>query len=1044
MGFAHLHTHSYYSLLDGFNAPEVLAERAADAGHKALALTDHGNIHAFLRHYKACKKHDIKPIIGCEFYITSTFSNDGLSKEEDTYHLVVLAKNDEGLNNIFQLVTLSNTEGFYYKPRISFEMLKEHQEGLIVSSACLGGEVAKKILNNDMDAATKIAKEYKKIFGDDYYLELMPTGTKKQYIANARKHDISKELDIDTIATVDMHYLNEEDANAQDILLAVNTGSTLDDEDRFTFDCQEYYFKDRQEIADGLFRGHKHLDVAERACDNTLEIADKIEEYHIDTEDMKLPIYELSEGEDFDSELRKKCYQELYSLVLSKDIDMEEYIERLEHELNIISMKGYSKYFLVTAELMQWAHNNSIVSGPGRGSAGGCLISYLLEIIKIDPLDYDLLFSRFLNPERESYPDIDIDISKAQRSDMIQHMKNKYGEDKVSHICTFDNMATKSSLKDVGRVLNIDYHIMNDQISKQVPDEADSVKEALELSDELKEYEKQYPKLFKYAMQVEDKPRGLGTHASALVATPDAITNYTPLAKPKSSSKIDYVTQTEMHDTEELGMLKFDFLGLEALDIIKDTIDSINKRDDLDKFDYIPDIDNIWEEIPLDDKEVYKNIYSKADNNGVFQVSSYLFSDILKRMKPSKFEHIIALVALGRPGPINSGIVDKYIDRMKGKKEVTYPHESLEEHLEETYGLMIYQENVMRVAREVAGFSLGEADILRRAIGKKKADVMEEVKKKFINGCKDNGHTEDFAINLFNQIEEFADYAFNKSHSASYALISYCTAYLKHYFPSEFYAALMTAEAKKSSSESSLNEFVSDCYQRDIKVLPPDVNESDINFTAIADDKIRYGLNSIKHVGGKAINSIIENKPYSSFKDFFRKVNKSKVNKRVFEALIKAGAFDKLNENRKELFDEYQRLRKNGADQMTLFADDDLRPDITTHKKDIIEMEIEVLGSSVTYPSKFDLAQDGQIVEVEGEVITVKEIYDKNDNLMAFVDLETEINEITLVVFNDQYVGQDDYFESGFRLKVKGKKSDDSILLNKVELSEGDLYSKAG
>ena len=626
---------------------------------------------------------------------------------------------------------------------------------------------------------------------------------------------------------------------------------------------------------------------------------------------------------------------------------------------------------------------------------------------------------------------------------MVKHTIDKYGQDHVAYISTFGTMATKGALKDVGRALDIDFYTMNEEVVDAVPDGAGSVEKALEESEELQAYKEEYPKLFEYAKQVEGKPRNLGTHASAVVATPEPITEYTPLARTTDSDgDVNYITQTEMHDSEELGLLKIDFLGLETLNVIEDTLDAINENYNTDELDCIvPSKDSIWEELPLNDEAVYENIFQEADNNGVFQVESYLFTDLLRKMQPESFEHIVALVALGRPGPIDAGLVDSYIDRMHGDEKVEYAHESLEKHLKETYGLPIFQESIMAMAREIAGFSLGKADILRRGMGKKKPEVIKQMREEFVEGALEQGHSEEFANDMFDDIEKYSGYAFNKSHSTAYALVSFATAYLKHYFPAEFYAALMSAESEKSSTNSQLGEYIADCYQRGIDVLPPDINESNMQFTAVDENTIRYGLESIKHVGGAALDNILEKRPFSSFRDFFSSVDTRKVNKTVVETLIKAGAFDSINENRNQLIDKYYYLREHGANQLSLFGDYD-NDHIQTTDDDIIQMEMEALDSSVTHPCEFDLAQDKDELTISGVIDDMTEITDKNDNLMAFVDLETDVKTITVVVFTDLYTKNNDLFAIGEHMKIKGSKDGDSLLADDIELLEGSQLEK--
>lgn len=1173
-----MHVHSSMgSLLDALNTPEELVKKAKSLGQKAIAISDHGSMHGFYELYKHAKANDIKPIIGVEAYITE----DIYAKKRGYDHLVLLAKNKTGLNNLFELVSRSNTEGFYYKPRIDFDMLKVYSEGLIVLSACMGGTVAKRLLEAEYDMAKAVAQRYKKHFGEDYYLEIMAINMDRQYELNEKLAWLSDQLNIELVATNDVHYLDKKDDVTQDVLITIDNGDTLNNPNRFKIDGDED-LKDEETMREYLFKdNNKYKKQINQAINNTMIIANKIEDYDIDTS-LKLPVFPIPEGYTLESYLEEIAYQRLFKLALRKDIDIDEYTKRLKYELDIINMKGYAGYFLVVSDYNSWARKNNILVGPGRGcfvpdtdvlmndgtvktiqnvnigdkvithtgeekevydtpkyniketmyeivssnvkkvtatndhkflvlqsgqcnnptykrswcnnkcrqypknrscdfkvkqklkwveaqnikkgdylcypktkaknnhfvydlskidnrlsfnekyvwydrkyhkdnlgnptdkiyryiefdekfaklaglyigngwnrisdkyesydigvafhsdhinkidetrhllkdifgldsnlykhnnrqattvevksktlslffenffghgagnkkipsellnntqsvlksliiglletdgcikskeqkviysttsknlayqvqllfnklgyyagikkyirkeekwndeyqiyisgkqlnkfkknimtqvvtldqkyyrnrhledemyyyfrvektnkisyegkvydlsvkdntsyitngitvhnSAGGSLLSYLLDIIAFDPLDYGLMFDRFLNPERESMPDIDLDYPKFEgRSRVIDYVTDKYGQDHVAQICTFGTMAAKGVIRDVGKTLGYD-NDTRDKIAKTIPGTPKiTIDKALEESEEFKAYQKKYPELFKYAKMAESKPKNLSKHASAVLITPDKVTKYTPLARTKNSQtgEISYVSQTEMHNSEELGLLKMDFLGLQTLDLIENTIKLIHQRKDLDKFDFIPTVQNIWEHIPLNDEDVFKKVYCKGDTNGIFQVESYLFKDIVTRMKPTRFEHIIALVALGRPGPIDAGLVDKYINRMHGREDVEYPHDDLKDVLAETYGLPIYQEQIMGMARVIAGFSLGQADILRRGMGKKKRKVIDEMKVKFIDGALKSGHSKEFAEDLFSTIEYFAGYGFNKSH----------------------------------------------------------------------------------------------------------------------------------------------------------------------------------------------------------------------------------------------------------------------------------------
>jgi DNA polymerase-3 subunit alpha len=691
--FVNLHVHSEYSLLDGFCKVKDLVSKAKEMKHPAVCITDHGNNHAFVELYKEAKKQDIKPIIGTEFYM----ADDMDQKTRGNYHLIVLAQNNEGLKNINRMLSKAYTDGFYYKPRIDMDLLKEHKEGLIVLSACLAGMIPKALEEGDFEKAKEIALDFKKEFGKDFYIEVQANKLEEQYDINEDLYKLCQATDIYPVATSDVHYLNHSDYKYHDALLAIQTRSKIDDENRFRFSNDQFYFKDENEIKNDLFRNSFFNEAAadkerfiEAAIENTVEIAEKCN-VELELGDMMMPTFEVPEGETLDTYLRKIAFAKLFNLAVDKDIDLEVYSERLEEELNVIIEKGYPGYFLITADFVQYAKYNGILVGPGRGSAAGSLLSYLLGIIAVDPIVHGLLFERFLNPERESPPDIDMDFQDDRRQEVIDYVTEKYGQEHVAHIGTFGTMAARGSIKDAGRVLGYGYEYLNEEVANHVPETPGiTLKEALEESPDLAAKKKKHPDLFELAEAVEGKPKSFGTHACAMLITPEPVTDYVPLAVNDG----EIVTQTEMHACEDLGLLKMDFLGLKTLTIISKAIQFINKRDDLDKFEFVPTIENIYD-LPLEDPLVYRNIYSKADTNGVFQCESQLFKGLLKKMQPSKFEHIVALLSIGRPGPLGAGIVDEYVDCLHGNKMPEYPHEDLEPVLGETFAQMIYQEQVI-------------------------------------------------------------------------------------------------------------------------------------------------------------------------------------------------------------------------------------------------------------------------------------------------------------------------------------------------------------
>jgi len=1007
------------SLLDSLMTVDELVEKAKEYNMPAVAVTNHGAMHDFLRFYKKAKKEGIKSIFGCELYITNAPDMKIKDKEEKRYHLITLAKNKEGLSNLFKLITIANKEGFYYKPRIDFKTLKEYSEGLIVTTACLGGEIPS-IVMEDMARAKDIVYQYKDVFSNDFYIEIMSNKMEEQYKVNHKLHMLAQQTDTKLVGTNDIHYTNKKDFKSHEVMLAVQTKAKMKDKNRFKLPKNEFYFKSYNEMLEGFFLNGSMKDVAHEALKNTLEINDKIEQIDFTLGEIRFPEYEVPEKYTTEEFLDGVAHYKLKELSKKEDIPYYTYKKRLKHELKIIKDKGFSAYFFIVADFVRWAKDNGIMVGAGRGSAGGSLLSYLMEITAIDPMKYGLLFSRFLNPEREAMPDIDIDFSRVGRERVIDYVKDKYGEENVAHLCTFGTLSTKSVLKDVGRALDYNFQYMNNKVVKAIPDDVKNIGEAIRTNSNVEEYAKKHADLFKYASKLEGKPRHLGTHACAIAITPEPVTNIVPLARTNNG----IVTQTEMGDSEQLGMLKMDFLGLKTLDILENTARFIQKRDDLDSYDFIPTPKNMWE-LPLDVEEVYENIYQKSDTNGVFQTESQLFKKLLGQMKPTKFEDIIAILALGRPSTLEAGIVDDFIDRKNGLQTVEYPHEDLEEVLEETYGFMLYQEQVLKIAQIIGGFSLGKADILRRAIGKKKEKLMDSLKEDFINGAIDKGYKEDFAVEMFELVEYFAGYGFNKSHSTAYAITSYATAYLKNFFHTEFYASLMTFEAKKAPKNSNLTTYISDCYRKDIGILPPDINDSELGFTPINNgEAIRFGLGSIKGIGDKGANDILEKRPFDSLSDLYNRVNRRIVNKTVFEALIKSGALDRFGDSRKGLLEEYGKLRKDKAINLSLF---DMSTEDT--REEIIQMEYKTLGMSVSHPSKWDKLAVGGEIKFVGEITELNEITTKNDNLMAFAKFKTSRVEMEMVIFPTLYKKHHGLLHSKPKVVVFGEKGYNSSLV---------------
>jgi len=897
--FVHLHNHSEYSLLDGAIRLPELIETTKKLGMKAVALTDHGNLFGAVTFSHLALEAGVKPIIGSEVYIApgSRFEKTQIpdKKGEPCFHLLLLVVNHKGYKNLVKLVTAGYLEGFYYKPRIDKELLANHSEGLIALSACLQGEIPYYLLRGDEKKAEECAGELSEIMGrGNFFLEIQDHSIPEEREVAKKLIGMAKKLDLPLVATNDCHYLKREDAVAHDVLLAIQTGRSISDKERLRFTGDQFYLKSPEEMA-------KLFAEIPEALEATVEIAERTHfalnsaerSYH-------LPRYEVPSGYTLDSYLEKVA-REGFSNLLHQLQEREkkgelkasirEYEKRLEQELATIRETGLSGYFLIVWDFIQFAKKKGIPVGPGRGSGAGSLVAYALGITEIDPIEYGLLFERFLNPERVSLPDFDIDFCMRRRGEVIDYVTRKYGKENVAQIITFGTMAARAVVRDVGRVLDLPYAEV-DRIAKLIPFELDSsLERAVGAVPELKELVEKNPQvkqLIEIALKLEGLTRHASTHAAGVVITPEPLTELVPLYK---GSKGEITTQYAMGDLERLGLLKMDFLGLRTLTVIKETIDNIRETrgEELD-----------IKKIPLNDKKTFE-LFSRGDTSGVFQFESMGMKDLLRRFRPERFEDLIALNALYRPGPIKSGMVEEFIGRKNGKIKITYEHPDLEEILAETYGTIVYQEQVMRIASKLAGFSLGEADLLRRAMGKKKHKVMKAQREKFIKGAKARGIPEKKAKKIFDWMEQFASYGFNKSHSAAYALIAYQTAYLKAHYPVEFMAALLTSECDNTDK---LVKHINECREMGIEVLPPDINASYATFT-VEGKAIRFGLAAIKNVGVSAVSSIVEaRKELGAFKtleQFCSYVDLRLVNKRVIESLIKAGAFDSLGVSRSRL-----------------------------------------------------------------------------------------------------------------------------------------------
>ena len=1073
--FTHLHLHTQYSLLDGAVRINELMENLHQKGMHAVALTDHGAMFGTIPFYKAAIDRGIKPIIGAEFYLASgsRFDKKDSSGNEERYHIVLLAENSTGYKNLIKLSSKSYIEGFYYKPRIDKELLRQHSKGVIALSGCLRGELNMHLSRGDMKSAEEAALEYREILGEgNFFIELQRHGIIEQDENNRRLVEIARKYDIPIVATNDCHYLEKEDAEAHDVLLCIQTGSLLTDDDRMRMETGEFYVKSPKEMLE-LFS-----DLPE-ACTNTVEIAERCNVV-IETGKIKFPAVKVPNGYDLDSYLEKVAFDGLNArkdriMNVNHDLSEEDfkeiYVKRLEDELGMIKKTGFSGYFLIVSDFIRYARENEIPVGPGRGSGAGSLVAYTMGITNVDPIQYGLLFQRFLNPERVSPPDFDIDFCWRERPKVIEYVREKYGKESVAQIITFGTLAAKAAIKDVARVMSIPFDESN-KITKMIPDELNiTIEDALSKSPELKElYNSDYrvKRVIDIAKRLEGLIRHASTHAAGVVISPGPITDYAPLYV---GARDEVSTQYAMNAVEAIGLLKMDFLGLRTLTVINDTIRSI-KEEKGDKID--PD------KLSMDDKATYE-LFQKGDTTGVFQFESSGMRDILKKVKPTQFSDLIALNALYRPGPLGSGMIDDYINRKHGKVEIKYVHPSVEKYLSETYGVIVYQEQVMQIASALAGFSLGEADLLRRAMGKKKAEVMKSQKKRFTEGAKERNVKPSVAAKIFELMSHFAGYGFNKSHSTAYALLAYQTAYLKTHYPEHFMAALLTSEKENIDKVA---KYMRECVEMGVEVTRPDINNSFSDFT-VKEGKILFGLSAIKNVGSKAVEEIIrareEEGPFSNIFEFCRRVNLRVVNHRVIEQLINSGAMDTFLKNRASMMfvldkaieagQRVQEERETG--QMNMFAgeiDDEatfrsiLPKDFKEWtEKEVLDKEKESLGFYVTgHPlSKYedDLKKftginlleikdlnTGDVVTVGGMLPFIKKRYDRKDREMATAVLEDLYSSVGLLIFSSVYERCGSFLQTEQPVIVKGKVDregnepkiivDEINLLSKVKVSE--------
>ncbi len=1042
--FTHLHVHSHYSLLDGLAKIDDLINKAKELNMDSLALTDHGVLYGAIEFYQKAKKAGIKPIIGCELYIAPEgrrFKRPNIDKKR--WHITVLAKNKKGYQNLIELVTKAHLEGFYYRPRVDKQLLKEKSEGLIAMSACLHGEISQLILDGNIKKAEQIAFKYQDIFGEgNFYLELMPhDNLEEQKTVNKALKNISQKTGIPLVATSDVHYTNKNDKEAQEILMCIQTNNTIEDENRMTLD-DDFSLKSPEEIKE-YFK-----DVPE-AVANTQVIANQCN-LEIELGKTELPYFSLPKGETVDKYLKNLCQQGLKKRYKKSTSEIK---ERLDYELEIIEKTGFASYFLIVYDFVDWAKNQNIVVGPGRGSAGGSLVAYLLGITNVDPLKYGLLFERFLNPERISMPDIDLDFADTRRDQVIEYVANKYGRDKVAQIITFGTMAARAAVRDVGRALGYSYNFC-DKLAKMIPFFW-SLEDALSGVPELKQsydVDPQARRLIDLAKKLEGVARHASTHACGVVITRNSLNQHTPLQFSSSSQgETAIVTQYEMHAIEDLGLLKMDFLGLRNLTIIENTIKLIKNRRNKEV-----DIENI----PLNNKKAFK-LLQKANTTGVFQLESSGMKRYLKQLKPTELEDIVAMVALFRPGPME--LIPKFIARKHGQQEINYLHPKLEPILKNTYGIAVYQEQLFRIVRDLAGFTLSEADVLRKAVGKKIEKLLEQQRNKMIEGMIKNGIDEKTARKVWEFIKPFARYGFNRSHATCYGLIGYQTAYLKANYTPEFMTALINAEQNDIDKVSKL---VGEIKNEGIEVSPPDINKSFNNFTLVSNKNILFGLTAIKNVGHNVVESIVEerkkNGQYKSIVDFLNRVSSKDLNKRSLESLIRVGAFDQL-ENREKLLAnleqmlEYSRKIKQSKinGQSSLFDSDPSNSfnsfnlknsvkDIDEEEKLIWEKELlgiyvsahplekyqkEIRKSSVEINklgirqanSKANKYSTNKKVTISGIINVVKKILTKNNKPMIFAELEDLTGKIEALVFPSVLEKNPAIWQEGKIIKMIGK-----------------------
>ncbi len=1073
--FVHLHLHTQYSLLDGAIRLKDLIKRAKELNVPAIAQTDHGNMFGAIDFYTQCKAAGIKPIIGSEIYFTpgSRFDKAALKKQKvvgsqdemesrhQIHHLILLCKNETGYENLCKLLSKAYMEGFYYKPRADYELLREFKEGLICTTACLKGEVGYNFFTDQDDKAIKAIEKLQDLFGEDFYLEIQENGIPEQKIVNEKILKIARERNLKLVATNDCHYLTREDAAAQEVLLCVQTGKTLNDEGRMKLTTNEFFYKTPAEMREAFH-------YAPDACDNTLKIADLCN-VNFNWKDSNgnqiyhLPDYPIETSETAADYFARHCREGLerrfngpHFFKLKEESNWEseikpKYIERLEEEVAMIIKMGFPGYFLIVSDFIRWAKTNGCPVGPGRGSGAGSIAAYALEITNVDPIPFNLLFERFINPERVSMPDFDVDFCQDNRYRVIEYVTKKYGEERVGQIITFGKLQAKAVIKDVSRVFGLTFGEA-DVISKLIPEELKmTIDKALELEPkltELMEEDSRIKQVINISRRLEGLLRHASIHAAGVIITNKPLVNYCPLFKGREGEK---VIQFDKDFAEKIGLVKFDFLGLKTLTVIENAVKFIH-RDRDPHFDI--------EAIDLSDSEVY-NFISKGETTGVFQLESSGMIDLCKRIAPGSIDDISAINALYRPGPLESGMVDEFIEIKHGRKETAYPFPTLEPVLKDTYGVIIYQEQVMNVARIVAGYSLGQADMLRRAMGKKKADEMAHHRQIFLKGAEERGYDVKIANDLFDKMEKFAEYGFNKSHAVAYSVISYQTAFLKKYYPAEFFAALLSSEL---GNMDKVTQYIADAKHFDIEVLPVSVNESLWHFNVVSNN-IRFGMGAVKNVGEGAVNEMIRertvNGPFKGFIDFCERINLKLVNTRVFESLIKVGAFDEIEKmNRKTLLENlemillYCKKRQDESEQglISLFdmgdensksLESNLDIQIVSEfdRSEMLSHEAELMGIYISghpldsYASlmkelstmKINEVQDAlgndkeRSMSLSGRITSKKVILTKKGDKMCFANLEDLSGKIECIIFPRVFAENEELLNTDEPFLIEGK-----------------------